>query len=174
MRLLLIAAALSTFGLIPRGSGESSALDAAAPIDPSDLALSKSVSDPTPNVGDQVTFTVTLTNDGPDPATGVAVTDLLPAGLTFVSATPSQGTYDPGTGVWTVGGARRRRSGDAALVATVVSPAPRTNTATVSAADQFDPEPRQQRRLGNRDPAAGRPGADRSRSTTRRRMSVTR
>ena len=35
-----------------------------------------------------------LTNNGPDAATGVQVTDLLPAGLTFVTATPSQGTYD--------------------------------------------------------------------------------
>ena len=59
-----------------------------------DLALTKTVNDPTPNVGDSVTFTVTFTNNGPDTATGVQVTDLLPAGLTFVSATPSQGTYD--------------------------------------------------------------------------------
>ena len=41
-----------------------------------------------------MTFTVTLTNNGPDTATGVQVTDLLPAGLSFVSATPSQGSYD--------------------------------------------------------------------------------
>ena len=46
-----------------------------------DLAVTKTVSDATPNVGDQITFTVTLTNSGPDAATGVQVTDLLPAGL---------------------------------------------------------------------------------------------
>ena len=59
-----------------------------------DLSVTKTVSDATPNVGDQITFTVTLSNQGPDAATGVEVTDLLPAGLTFVSATPSQGTYN--------------------------------------------------------------------------------
>jgi large repetitive protein len=59
-----------------------------------DLSVTKTVSDATPNVGDQITFTVTLTNAGPDAATGVQVTDLLPAGLSFVNATPGQGTYD--------------------------------------------------------------------------------
>ena len=34
-----------------------------------DLAVTKSVSNPTPNVGDQITFTVTLSNTGPDTAT---------------------------------------------------------------------------------------------------------
>ena len=75
--------------------------------------LTKTVSDATPNVGDTITFTVTLTNTGPDAATGVQVTDLLPAGLTFVSADPSQGTYTAATGLWDVGTrgqpARRRR-----------------------------------------------------------------
>ena len=65
--------------------------------------LSKTVSNPTPNVGDTITFTVTLSNTGPNTATNVQVTDVLPAGLTFVSATASQGTYDSATGVWTVG-----------------------------------------------------------------------
>ena len=45
-----------------------------------DLAVTKTVSNPTPNVGDTITFTVTLTNHGPDAATNVQVTDLLPAG----------------------------------------------------------------------------------------------
>jgi len=64
-----------------------------------DLSVTKTVSDATPNVGDQITFTVTLNNAGPDDATGVQVTDLLPAGLSFVSATPGQGTYDSNTGL---------------------------------------------------------------------------
>ena len=93
-----------------------------------DLSLSKTVSNATPNVGDQITFTVTLTNNGPDPANGVGVTDLLPAGLTFVSATPSQGTYTPGTGLWNVGTVAPGTPQTLQIVATVVSSNPQTNT----------------------------------------------
>ena len=51
---------------------------------------------------DLTTFTVTVRNNGPDSA-AATVTDLLPAGLNFVSAAPGQGTYTQGTGVWDVG-----------------------------------------------------------------------
>jgi uncharacterized repeat protein (TIGR01451 family) len=42
-------------------------------------------------------YTITVANGGPSAATGVTVTDTLPAGVTFVSATPSQGSCT-GTG----------------------------------------------------------------------------
>lgn len=58
-----------------------------APPKAIDLSLAKSVSTPTPRVGDVVTYTVTLSNAGPDTATGIAVNDVLPAGLTFVRFT---------------------------------------------------------------------------------------
>jgi uncharacterized repeat protein (TIGR01451 family) len=103
------------------------------------LALAKTVSNPTPNVGDTITFTITLSNTGPDAATNVTVTDLLPAGLSFVSATPSQGSYNSTTGLWTVGTATTGTPPTLLLQATVASPTPQTNTATISHTDQFDP-----------------------------------
>src|SRR5262249_53245945 len=105
------------------------------------LALAKTVSDPTPNVGDTVTFTVTLTDNGPSAATNVAVQDLLPAGLTLVSATPRQGTHDSTTPVWAVGTVTTTTPQTLTLRATVASPAGQTNTAAISHADQFDPDP---------------------------------
>ncbi|GGH35921.1 S-layer homology domain-containing protein [Paenibacillus segetis] len=104
-----------------------------------DLAITNTVSNATPNVGDTITFTVAVTNNGPDNATGVVVTDLLPAGLTFVSATPSQGTYASTTGVWTVGTVPVASTETLTLQAIVVSPNAQTNTAAISHADQFDP-----------------------------------
>src|SRR5262249_21379869 len=84
-------------------------------------------------------FTVTLTNSGPSAATGVQVTDLLPAGLTLVSATPGQGTYDDTTGLWTVGSVANGQQLTLILQAHVVSPAAQINTASISHSDQFDP-----------------------------------
>src|SRR5262249_24791781 len=104
-----------------------------------DLSIKKTVSNTRPNVGDAITFTVTLTNNGFATATGVQVTDLLPAGLTFVSAIPTQGSYVSGTGLWTVGTVTTAVSPILTIRATVVGPNAQTNTATVSAADQFDP-----------------------------------
>jgi uncharacterized repeat protein (TIGR01451 family) len=105
-----------------------------------DLSLAKSVSSATPNVGDNVTFTVTVSNAGPDAATNVAVTDLLPAGLTFVSSAPSQGTYTSGTGLWTVGSVASAASASLQIVATVASTGVKTNSAQVTASDQLDPD----------------------------------
>jgi uncharacterized repeat protein (TIGR01451 family) len=105
-----------------------------------DLSLSKTVDDPTPNLGDTITFTVTLTNNGPSPATNVQVTDLLPAGLTLVMATPSEGSYDAANGVWSVGTVALGPH-TLTLQALVVSPSAQTNTATITNSDQFDPNP---------------------------------
>ncbi len=104
-----------------------------------DLALTNTVSDAAPNVGDVITFTVTLSNQGPDDATGVQVADLLPAGVSFVSANPSQGTYTSGTGLWNVGTVGSGGAPTLEITATVVSATSQTNTGTITHADQFDP-----------------------------------
>ena len=42
--------------------------------------------------GGEITWTVTVTNNGPSEASAVTLADPLPAGTTFVAATPAQGT----------------------------------------------------------------------------------
>ena len=112
-----------------------------APIAETDLALTKSVNNPTPAVGTNVTFTLTVTNNGPNTATGVTATDVLPAGLTFVSDTASQGSYNASNGVWSIGTVA---SGAApitlSLITTVTTGGVKTNTATVTG-NQNDPNP---------------------------------
>ena len=106
-----------------------------------DLAVTNTVSAASPALGANVTFTVTARNNGPATAIGVQVTDLLPSGYTFVSATPSVGTYSATTGAWAVGTLTGTGSGNTAtlsLVATVLPAGTYNNTATIGAAGVTD------------------------------------
>ena len=103
-----------------------------------DVGVSTAVDTSAPSVGDTVTFTVTVVNTGPSPATGVVVTDALAAGLTFVTATPSQGTY--AGSAWTVG--TLSETGTPAtltIVATVTAPGALVHTATITQQTEVDP-----------------------------------
>ena len=105
------------------------------------LIVSKALSRPTALVGELVTFTVVVGNQGPAPATGVTVAEVLPAGLAFVSATSSQGSYDTATGLWTVGSIGKAGSALLSITARVTQAGTVTNTASVTASDPPDPDP---------------------------------
>ena len=57
--------------------------------DQADLSLSAQLSSRTPAVGQAVLLTVAVTNDGPQPASGVTVSGILPPNLAFVDAVSS-------------------------------------------------------------------------------------
>src|SRR5262249_49638044 len=80
-------------------------------------------------------------NHGPNTATDVIVSDPLPAGLTFVSATASQGSFDHTTGLWTVGTVTTTTPQTLIITARVISADPVTNTVTISHSDEPDPAP---------------------------------
>ncbi len=69
------------------------------------LELTKTVDNTTPKINDTVIYTLIVQNHGPDAATSVNVTDVVPTGgLKFVGVdSVNYGTYDPNTGVWTIG-----------------------------------------------------------------------
>lgn len=89
-----------------------------APANYADLSLTKTVSNASPANGATITYTLAVSNAAvsPNSATGVTVLDILPAGVTFVSATGT-GTYSSGTGIWTVG--TLAPGGSATIVITV-------------------------------------------------------
>jgi uncharacterized repeat protein (TIGR01451 family) len=98
----------------------------------SDLSITKTASTSKINYLGQVTFTLTARNNGPDAAAGVTVTDKLPAGLKFLSAS-GNGTYNATTGVWTVGNLANGATAALKIVAQgIVANAALTNVAIVS------------------------------------------
>ena len=126
---------------VPANDGAQAQVDV---LVPAGLALTKSVDRPAAAVGDTVLFTVHLSCGGPGDATGVVVTDLLPAGLAFVTAAPSVGSYDDQTGLWSVGTVLGGTAATLLVTATVDAGTEGmvlVNTAAVTASDLPDPEP---------------------------------
>ncbi len=119
--------------------GNNSATDTDTLVGQADIALAKSVDNASPGIGMNVIFTVTATNNGPSDATGVQVNDLLPVGLSFVAATPSSGSYNNTTGLWTIGGLANGASATLSITATVTRIQALVNQASKSAAGEFDP-----------------------------------
>jgi len=113
-------------------------------VDGTDLAITKTVDDATPNENQDVTYTITITNNGPTNATGVEVKDLLPPEVSFQSATASTGSYDQATGIWTIGnlsataGVETEQLSIVARVKGSTSGLFITNSASIYAVDQGD------------------------------------
>jgi len=112
-----------------------------------DVYVEKTVDVEMAAAGNQVTYTLTAGNDGPQSTASVAITDILPVCLSFVSATTDRGTYDETTGVWSVGKLKLNERFTLEIVAEVGADCTGTveNTAWVSGSTLPDPE----------DPAAG-------------------
>lgn len=108
------------------------------PVPNADLAVVKTVDISVPNVGNTITFTIVVTNNGPVNATGVKVNDILPAGYTYISSTPPSGTtYNPTSGLWNIGNLNNGLSKTITMLVQVNSNGPYTNIANVIG-DQFD------------------------------------
>jgi uncharacterized repeat protein (TIGR01451 family) len=130
-----------------------------------DLSLAKTDSPDPVNVGANLTYHITATNNGPDPAAGVSLSDTLPSAASLVSTTPGAPTC---TGTTTISCAlgdlasgastsvdilvRPTAQGTLANTATVTSLTPDPNTAnntattttTVTGCPGFETDPRVQ------------------------------
>ncbi|MCD0468090.1 DUF11 domain-containing protein, partial [Flavobacterium sp. ENC] len=118
--------------------GNNTDTETPTPVAQTNLSVVKTVNNTTPNVGDNVTFTITASNAGPSAATGVSVNDVLPSGYTFVSATPSTGTWTAPN--WSVGGLANGASATLSIVATVNATGSYGNTAVITGLEN-DPTP---------------------------------
>ncbi len=160
-RLPAAGSALNTACVALTGSGptdsasgnDCAGVTVVASVAQADLQVVSKTASPNPvNAGEDLTYTISVINNGPDPATNVVVTDSLASLIAvggFRSATPSQGTCTP-SGV--TNGATVNLScnlgtlaDDATATVTVVvrpsraTTGSRTNTATITSNDVGDP-----------------------------------
>jgi len=167
----------------------------AAPGD-TDLALTNSDSPDPVTAGDNVTYTIRVANPGTLPATGVTVTDQLPSGADFVSATGGVcersggtvtcdlGQLDAGTNAVITIVVKTKKAGTLTSTATVTSPEDvvlannsATATTTVNKAVKT-PKPKKPKRPKGRPSCAvptitGTAGPDVIAGTSRRDVIVT-
>lgn len=103
------------------------------------LSLENTVDDRMPNVGDLITYTITVTNTGPNNATGVVVEDKLPECVLYVSDT-SLDTYNStgNSGLWTVGRLDVCKSATLSITAKVTVAGTCNNTAQIFDCEQRD------------------------------------
>jgi uncharacterized repeat protein (TIGR01451 family) len=109
----------------------------AAPPPSADLAIAKTASTAVPLISQNFTYTLTVTNNGPDTANTVTVTDTLPSGVTLVSVS----TGCSGTTTITCTASSIANAGTAAFNIVVTAPSTFgtiSNTASVSASSPAD------------------------------------
>ncbi|MFL5737671.1 MAG: hypothetical protein ACJ76P_10065 [Actinomycetota bacterium] len=105
-----------------------------------DLSITKSDAPDPVVAGNPLTYTLNVANAGPSDATNVVVSDPLPGGVSYSSATPSQGSCSQAAGTVTCSLGTVSASGTASIsiVVTAGASGPLSNTATVSS-DVSDP-----------------------------------
>lgn len=109
-----------------------------------DLAVTKTASLTTAAMGQQITYTITVTNNGPDAATGVTLTDNVPgkACLNAIALSPEVGsyTYTGNTIKWSIGDLAAHSAVTMSVIVTARAAGALANTANVSG-NETDPDP---------------------------------
>ncbi len=102
-----------------------------------DLSLTKTVNNAIPKIGENIVYTLTIKNDGSVAATGVQVTDVLPAGLTYMSDNSTTSTTYA-SNIWNIGDLNVNQTISLEITATVNSAGTIVNTAEITEVDQLD------------------------------------
>ncbi|WP_244284436.1 Ig-like domain-containing protein [Flavobacterium oncorhynchi] len=104
----------------------------------SDITITNTVDNPTPNFGDHVTFTVTVNNVGQGSFINTIVSELLPSGYDLVSSSTTIGVYDPKTQLWTIPTLNSGQSATLTIVAEVLPSGNYLNVATIEISTPLD------------------------------------
>jgi uncharacterized repeat protein (TIGR01451 family) len=112
------------------------------PLPPADLAVTTNAGPTTGNEGDTFTYSITVTNGGPNDAPSTVLTDTLGANLKYVSATTTSGTITQSGSVVTVNVANLANGGSFTLNVTAQATEDGTVTESASVTSNApDPNP---------------------------------
>ena len=103
-----------------------------------DLEIIKIVNNATSNYGDEITYTITVRNNGPDNSTNIKVSEVLADNFKFISANASKGYYDLTNGVWAVGNLTNNETAKLVITVKIVKTGFIQNNVSVNGTG-FDP-----------------------------------
>ncbi|MDT0554859.1 gliding motility-associated C-terminal domain-containing protein [Patiriisocius hiemis] len=103
-----------------------------------DLTITKTVNNPTPMVGENVTFTITVTNNGPNDFVDLSVEELMPSGYEMVNFNTSIGSYNATTGIWSIELIPTDAVGVLRVVGEVLGQGDYLNTASIMESNPID------------------------------------
>lgn len=96
-----------------------------------DLSVIKLINNSNPNYNDLIKWTIIVSNNGPNMATGVTVNDLLPKSVEYISSYLSKGFYNPVNGIWDVGNLNAGEKLQLNIVSKIVKTGDITNVVNV-------------------------------------------
>ncbi|WP_026463392.1 T9SS C-terminal target domain-containing protein [Adhaeribacter aquaticus] len=126
----------------PNPGDNSGGVTIVVPVASADLSVVKTIEPASGpfTVGTRITYVITAKNNGPNNATGVLVTDILPEGITFdlsaITATTGNNTYNPTTGIWTIGPLANGATQVLRIPGTINRAGTITNTAVIEGSNQ--------------------------------------
>lgn len=96
-----------------------------------DLSVIKLINNSNPNYNDLIKWTIIVSNNGPNMATGVIVNDLLPKSVEYISSYLSKGFYNLVNGIWDVGNLNAGEKLQLNIVSKIVKTGDITNVVNV-------------------------------------------
>lgn len=96
-----------------------------------DLSVIKLINNSNPNYNDLIKWTIIVSNNGLNMATGVIVNDLLPKSVEYISSYLSKGFYNPVNGIWDVGNLNAGEKLQLNIVSKIVKTGDITNVVNV-------------------------------------------
>ncbi len=120
------------------GTGASGRIIITYVVNSVELQVTQTTSNSNPSVGEAVTFTITAHNNKSLAASEVVLTDLLPSGYTFISA--SQSAYNKNTGIWNIGTLNGNSTTTLIITGIVKDTGVYNNTASIASISMPDDE----------------------------------
>ncbi len=103
-----------------------------------DITITKTVDIAEPMVGENVIFTISVSNAGPNDFNNIEVSEQIPSGYKLIDYSTTMGTYVPNTGIWTIDILPAEETASLSITAEVLGTGDYLNTAVITTSDPID------------------------------------